>query len=191
MNGIPFFASIELSVGGFAGFLVLTMWLSDVINIIFNNFKYRVQKVAFISKLNVETRAKLGEKYIDMELYQKPWWIRFKVWFDKKRRDYAKFRHERRQRMIEKEKAKQAKLAEQAKIDAEIAEYERKEDEKLKSQKIIDAIDKDALEDVKSLQKSSNNEDEANKNSSDSETSKTYSKNKTARVRASIKKKKK
>ena len=28
--------------------------------------------------MNIETRAKLGEKYIDMDLYQKPWWFRFK-----------------------------------------------------------------------------------------------------------------
>ena len=186
MGGNAFFQSIQLSVGGFAGFLLLTTWFSDIINIIFNNFKYRIQKVQFISRLNVETRAKLGEKYIDMELYQKPWWVRLKAWFDKKRKDYVKFKHERRQRLIEKEKAKQAKLAEQAKIDAEIAEYERKENEKLKADKIANAIDKNTLEEVKSLQIESDNKIETSE-----EKKKTYSKGKTAKIKVASKKNKK
>lgn len=151
MGGVKFFQSIELAIGGLAGFLLITMWLSDIINIIFNNFKYKLQRDEFISNLNVETRAKLGAKYIDMDLYKKPWWVRFKVWLDKKRRDYAKFRHERRQRLIEKEKERQAKLEEQAKIDAEILEYERKENEKLGIDKIAETIDKNDIEEIKML----------------------------------------
>lgn len=178
-----FFASIQLSVSGGAGFIVMILWVSDIINIIFNNFKYKIQKVGFISKLNVETRAKLGEKYIDMELYQKPWWVRFKVWFDKKRRNYAEFRHERRQRMIEKEKAKQAKYEEQAKIDAEIAEYEAKENEKLNSKKILNAIDKNALEEIKDINGASNTENENKK--------KPLSRKKEAKIKVSTKKNKK
>ncbi len=124
---IQFFADIQLSVGGFAGFICVFIWLSDIINVIFNNFRYRIQSDEFIFGMNVKTRAKLGEKYIDLDLYQKPWWVRFKVWCQKKKRGYQEWKHDRRQRLIEKEKAKQAKLEEIAKIDAEIAEFEEKE----------------------------------------------------------------
>lgn len=174
-----FFASIEISVGGFAGFIVMMLWIYDVINIIFNNYKYRLQKIAFISNLNVETRAKLGEKYIDMELYQKPWWVRLKVWLDKKRRDYAEYKHERRQRLIEKEKAKQAKLDEQAKINAEIAAYEEKEEQKLKEEKIKKQIDKEVLDEIKTLDEQSKKEP------------KPFSKKKEAKVKVDTKKNKK
>ena len=174
-----FFASIEVSIGGFAGFIVMTLWIYDVINIIFNNYKYKKQKISFISNLNVETRAKLGDKYIDMDLYQKPWWVRLKVWFDKKRKDYAEYRNARRQRMIEKEKAKQAKLEEQAKIDAEIAAYEAKEEEKLKTEKIKQAIDQEALNEIKAMDESEKQE------------KKPYSKKKVAKVSVVKKKNKK
>lgn len=174
-----FFASIEISIGGFAGFIVMMLWFYDIINIIFNNYKYKMQQISFISHLNVETRAKLGEKYIDMELYQKPWWVRLKVWFEKKRKDYAEYKHERRQRMIEKEKVKQEKLEKQAKIDAEIAAYEANEERKLKEQKIKKSIDKEALNEIKSLDEESKNE------------SKPYSKKKVAKVKVNTKKNKK
>ncbi len=180
-----FFASIQLSVAGCAGFIVIMLWLNDIINIIFNSFKYRVQKIAFISKMNVQTRAKLGEKYIDMELYQKPWWTRLKVWLEKKRRDYAEFRHERRQKMIEKEKAKQAKAAEKAKIEAEIADFEHKENEKMSKQKIIDAIDKDALKEIKEIDEVSKTEEKSN------DEPKQYAKKREAKVKAQSKKNKK
>lgn len=109
-NHSPFFASIQISIGGFAGFVNVFIWISDIINIITNQFRYRVQRVEFISLMNVETRAKLGEKYIDMDLYQKPWWFRFKVWCKKLKRNYAEWKRDRRQRSIDKEKAKLAKL---------------------------------------------------------------------------------
>lgn len=174
-----FFASIEISIGGFAGFLVMLFWFYDIINIIFNNYKYKHQKIAFISNLNVETRSKLGEKYIDMDLYQKPWWIRTKVWLDKKRKNYAEYRNKKRQRMIEKEKNKQAKIEEQMKIDAEIAAYEAKEEEKLKSEKIKNAIDKDALKQIQTVDEELKKE------------TKPYSKKKVAKVKVNRKKNKK
>lgn len=133
---VPFFASISISVGGFAGFVnAVWIWMGDVIGIIFGGFKYRVQKEAFIFKLNVETRAKLGEKYIDLDLYKKPWWVRFKAWCGRRKRDWEEDKHERRQQRIQKEKAKLAKQAEKDSIDAEIAAAEQKENEKLKQEK--------------------------------------------------------
>lgn len=104
---VPFFAQIRLSIGGFTGFVALFIWITDIISIIFNSFKYRIQKEEFIFNMNIETRAKLGEKYIDLELYKKPWWVRMKAWFVRKKRDFEEWRHDRRQAMIDKEKRKQ------------------------------------------------------------------------------------
>ena len=132
---IPFLSKIQISIGGCAGFIVLFIWFGDVFSIAFNSFKYRLQKEKFIFSLNIETRAKLGEKYIDYELYKKPWWFRFKVWCQKKKRNYEEWKHDRRQRLIEKEKAKLAKQEEQAKIDAEIARHDAMEDAEIEKKK--------------------------------------------------------
>lgn len=135
LNDVPFFKMFELWIIGFSGFVVLLIWISDIINIMFNKFQYRVQRDKFIASLNIETRAKLGEKYIDLELLHKPWWVRFKVWFEKKKRNYHEWRQERRQALIEKEKAKLEKQEQQEKIDEEIALAEEKELEKIKKEK--------------------------------------------------------
>ena len=132
---IPFLRKIQVSIGGCAGFICLFIWLGDIFNIVFNSFKYRLQREKFIFSLNIETRAKLGEKYIDYELYKKPWWFRFKVWCQKKKRNYEEWKHDRRQRLIEKEKAKLAKQEEQAKIDEEIARHEAMEDAEIEKKK--------------------------------------------------------
>lgn len=152
LNDVPFFKAIELWIIGFTGFVVLVIWISDVVNIIFDRFEYRIQKDKFISELNIETRAKLGEKYIDLELLHKPWYVRFKVWCQKKKRNYEEWRHDRRQRMIEKEKAKLAKQEEKEKIDSEIAEYEAKELEKINAEKQqkSEELEKETKEEVSS-----------------------------------------
>lgn len=152
LNDVPFFKAIELWIIGFTGFVVLVIWISDVVNIIFDRFEYRIQKDKFISELNIETRAKLGEKYIDLELLHKPWYVRFKVWCQKKKRNYEEWRHDRRQRMIEKEKAKLAKQEEKEKIDSEIAEYEAKELEKINAEKQqkSEELEKETKEEISS-----------------------------------------
>ena len=114
---------------------MLFIWFGDAFSIAFNSFKYRLQKEKFIFSLNIETRAKLGEKYIDLELLKKPWWVRFKVWCDKKKRNYHEWKQERRQALIEKEKAKLAESEEKDKIEKEVAEFEKKELEKIEEQK--------------------------------------------------------
>ena len=97
--------------------------------------------------MNIETRAKLGEKYIDEELYYKPWYVRFNVWCKKKKRDYEEWKHDRRQRMIQKEKEKLAKVEEKAKIDSEIREFEEKEEkqEAQKREEIKNQIEKENI----------------------------------------------
>ena len=117
--------------------------------------------------MNVETRAKLGEKYIDLDLYQKPWWVKFKVWCQKLRRNYAEWKHDRRQRMIEKEKARIAAEEEQAKIDAEIARAEAKESERIAAEKKQDRVaetkkhikENKLVEEVKTFEKEDGSDD--------------------------------
>ncbi len=168
LRRIWIFDDIQLSVSGLCGFIVMFIWLSDIVNVLFNNFKYRIQSDEFIFGMNVKTRAKLGEKYIDLDLYQKPWWVRFKVWCQKKKRGYDEWQHDRRQRMIEKEKAKQARLEEIARIDAEIAEFEAKESLKSKDQKMEDVKkslkETKVLDDIKTFE--NENDDSDNKPSS-------------------------
>ena len=149
---VTFFARIQVSIGGCAGFVNLCIWWGDIINVIFNNFKYRIQAEEFIFGMNVKTRAKLGEKYIDLDLYQKPWYVRFKVWCQKKKRDYEEWKHDRRQRLIEKEKAKQAAAEKQAQIDAEIAEFEAKEEQKIKESKNRTETIKETIKNTKVLE---------------------------------------
>ncbi len=132
---VPFVKAIELWLVGFTGFVVISIWVVDVVNIIFNKFEYRIQKDKFISSMNIETRAKLGEKYIDLELLRKPWWVRFKVWLDKKKANYHEWQQERRQRLIEKEKAKLEAQEEDNKIENEIAQAENKELKKIEEAK--------------------------------------------------------
>ena len=136
LEDVQFFRTFETWIVGFNGFVVLFIWITDVVNILFNTFKYRIQRDKFIAGLNIETRAKLGEKYIDLELLHKPWPVRLKVWWQKKRRNYAEWKHDRRQALIEREKEKQQKQEENDKIQREIAEFERKEDEKIKEEKV-------------------------------------------------------
>lgn len=127
--------TVQLWLTGFPGFVVISIWVIDIVNIIFNKFEYRIQKDKFISSMNIETRAKLGEKYIDLELLKKPWWVRFKVWCDKKKKNYHEWKHERRQAMIEREKAKLEKQEEKEKIAQEVADFEKKELEKIEKDK--------------------------------------------------------
>lgn len=151
----PFFASISTSIGGGAGFLCLLIWVSDIISIISNTFKYKFQRDRFIEGLNVETRAKLGKKYIDMDLYHKPLWYRFKVWCGEVRRNSEIRKRERRQQRIEREKRRQAEMAEQEKIDREIAEFEEKENNELnknsKNNDVSDIVSGRTLEELKSF----------------------------------------
>lgn len=135
LNEVPFFKAIELWIIGFSGFVVLFIWLCDIIDIIFNRFQYKAQRDKFIAGMNIETRAKLGEKYIDLELLHKPFHVRFKVWCDKKKKNYYERKREKRQAMIEREKAKLEKNQEKEAINNEIAKAEEKELEIIKNQK--------------------------------------------------------
>lgn len=134
-SSLEFVQMFQYWLVGFTGFVTIFIWVSDIVNILFNKFSYRIQKDKFISCMNVTTRAKLGEKYIDLDLLKKPWWVRLAAWWRKKRNNYKEWQHERRQYLIEKEKKKLAEKEEQAKLDKEIADFEEKENAKFKEEK--------------------------------------------------------
>ncbi len=63
----PLYRIMGVFVGGGLGFLVMAMWVVDLLALIMNRYKYRISKEEFISNLNVETRAKISNKYIDFD----------------------------------------------------------------------------------------------------------------------------
>lgn len=71
---VPAFKGIiDVSIGGGLGFVILIMWLSDVISIVMRRYKFRESKFKFIAKLNLETRKKLGKKYININEWFVPY----------------------------------------------------------------------------------------------------------------------
>lgn len=72
----PAFAAVKVSIGGGLLFIDAVMWGLDIINLIINQYSYRLSKWKFIDSLNTDTRAKLGYKYIDKEEYKKLWIVR-------------------------------------------------------------------------------------------------------------------
>lgn len=164
-----FFASISTSVGGFAGFVVMFIWITDIISIIFNSFKYRIQKEEFIFNMNVETRAKLGEKYIDLDLYKKPWWVRFGAWCRRKKRGYEEWKRDRRQAMIDKEKRKLAEKERKEK-ESETSAEDLEEQELLKSLRSYQNEDENNVSEESSSNKKSKRPNKSKKNLESEET---------------------
>ena len=67
---------VRVSLGGGFLFVNLMIWVTDIINLCTNTFSFRLSKWKFIDNLNFNTRATLGEKYIDKDEYKKPWIVR-------------------------------------------------------------------------------------------------------------------
>lgn len=65
LDGISFFNTyMQGLLCAVPGLIALFIWVSDFISIIFKRFKYTKSKIAFIKTLDIETRARLGKKYI-------------------------------------------------------------------------------------------------------------------------------
>lgn len=65
LDSIPFFnAYFQGLLCAIPGLICLVIWLSDSISILFKRFKYKTSKIAYIKTLDIETRARLGKKYI-------------------------------------------------------------------------------------------------------------------------------
>lgn len=89
-----------ISIGGGLAFVVGAMWLLDLFGLITNRYKYRISKEEFISNLNVNTRAKLGKKYIDLDR------VAFKAKEKARLEKYNKKREKKLQKKAEKAKRK-------------------------------------------------------------------------------------
>ena len=63
----PLYKLMGVFAGGGCAFVVVSLWLYDIVCIIMNRYKYKITKMQFIRKLNIETRAKLGRKYINIK----------------------------------------------------------------------------------------------------------------------------
>ncbi len=58
---------VGIFLGGGCGFVAVAIWVYDLVMLVINKYKYRISKEEFISNLNVETRAKIGKKYVDLD----------------------------------------------------------------------------------------------------------------------------
>lgn len=56
---------LDWAVGGLCGFICIFWWFLDIFNLVFNKYVFKQSKDKFISKLNFNTRSKLGKKYIN------------------------------------------------------------------------------------------------------------------------------
>ncbi|MBQ8451320.1 MAG: TM2 domain-containing protein [Clostridia bacterium] len=168
--------SAQLWLIGFPGFINLFMWISDIFSIIFNKYKFRIQKENFIFKLNVQTRAKLGKKYISEEYYRKPWWFKFKVWCSEQKEASQERKKARKLRAIEIEKAKLEKEKELKKQLADEAKAEEFQDELKQKEKFeaAQAVDKKLIKEIDTFGNSSNEEKKVSGGSQKNKVKKTF-----------------
>ncbi len=73
MDYIPFMQNFQYSLCALPGLISLMMWAWDILLIIIKKYKFRVSKLDYIYSLDVETRARLNNKYIDI-----PNWYEYK-----------------------------------------------------------------------------------------------------------------
>lgn len=65
LDGIAFFNQyMQGLMCALPGLIAVVMWISDFIAIIFKKFKYEESRINYIKTLDLETRARLGKKYI-------------------------------------------------------------------------------------------------------------------------------
>lgn len=73
MDYIPFLLNFQYSLCALPGLICIMMWAWDILLIIIKKYKFRVSKLDYIYSLDVETRARLNNKYIDV-----PNWYEYK-----------------------------------------------------------------------------------------------------------------
>lgn len=65
LDGIAFFnLYMQGLMCALPGLIFLFMWISDLLAIIFKKFRYEESRINYIKTLDLETRARLGKKYI-------------------------------------------------------------------------------------------------------------------------------
>lgn len=68
-DAVPAFADLKIvySLGALPGLIVVLMWFFDIVRVIFKRYIYQKSRIEYIKMLDIETRAKLGRRYIDLE----------------------------------------------------------------------------------------------------------------------------
>ena len=87
-------------VGGGLGFMIIAMWFGDLVGLIMRRYSYRISKEEFISNLNLETRAKLGKRYIGFDRNV------FKAKEEKRLRRYFKKLEKKKEKELKKQNGK-------------------------------------------------------------------------------------
>jgi len=65
LDKIPFFnAYFQGLLCAVPGLICLAIWIIDFLAIVFKKFKYNISRMEYIKTLDLETRARLGKKYI-------------------------------------------------------------------------------------------------------------------------------
>lgn len=65
LDKIPFFnAYFQGLLCAVPGLICILIWITDAIKIIFKRFRYSTSRMEYIKSLDLETRARLGKKYI-------------------------------------------------------------------------------------------------------------------------------
>ncbi len=73
MDVFPFLLNFQYSLCALPGLVCLMMWVWDILLVLFRKYKFRESKLNFIYSLDVETRARLHNKYIEV-----PNWFEYK-----------------------------------------------------------------------------------------------------------------
>ena len=68
---VPALAPVATFFGGGFGLVAFYLWVTDFFTILFDKYKYRISKEAFIAKLNVETRYKISKRYLQIDKIKK------------------------------------------------------------------------------------------------------------------------
>ena len=69
-DSVQVLKSVIYSLGAFPGLIVLIMWIYDIFRVIFKKYVYKRSRLEYIKKLDIETRAKISKKYIDMSKFE-------------------------------------------------------------------------------------------------------------------------
>ena len=73
MDVFPFLLNFQYSLCALPGLICVMMWVWDILLVLFRKYKFRESKLNFIYSLDVETRARLHNKYIEV-----PNWYEYK-----------------------------------------------------------------------------------------------------------------
>lgn len=73
MEYFPWFSNFQYSLCALPGLICIMMWIWDIMLILIKKYRFRISKLNFIYSLDVETRSRIHNKYINV-----PNWYEYK-----------------------------------------------------------------------------------------------------------------